>query len=667
MKNKIAFLVIALMVLIIVGFGVLYYYSFKYDQPLMPSVGEVVSVVVSDIEEVITGEAGVDNFASTEEFKAYLAEANAQFASGFFGGMGGVETRAMPEMAVDEARLGEVTGLGMGGEVEEPARVSETTVQVSGIDEPDIVKTDGKEIYYSRESNWYWYWDENAREANATKLIKALPPEEMKLDSEIDLTGDLLISEGTLVVISYEEIQAYDVTDPADPVELWKLEFEDAGYETARLYNGKIYLVTNTWVNQNNPCPFKPISVNGEAVSMDCADIYRPNTPVPADTTYDVMIIDPATGAVEDKVSFVASYGNSVIYISAENIYVTYSYPESFVDLMADFFEQDAFDLLSTAALQRIRNLKAYEISEQAKLVEFQVILEEYLASLDEDERLRIENEFQNRADDYMEEHKREVVTCGIAKIDMDDLSVDATGEVPGTPLNQFSLDEYDNHLRITVTIGSGWGWWGMMGADFESVNDLYVLDKNLNVTGSVLDMGEGERIYSTRLIADKGYMVTFRETDPFYVFDLSNPRKPQMTGELKIPGFSSYLHPIAEDRILGIGREDGSVKLSLFDVSDPEEPIEVDKYLLDEYWSDILNTHHAFLQDADHEIFFVPGGQGGYIFSYVDDRLVLERAVANIEAERAIYINDYLYIIGRDEIVVLDENTWEEIAEFEI
>jgi uncharacterized secreted protein with C-terminal beta-propeller domain len=178
--------------------------------------------------------------------------------------------------------------------------------------------------------------------------------------------------------------------------------------------------------------------------------------------------------------------------------------------------------------------------------------------------------------------------------------------------------------------------------------------------------LGLTEQIYSVRFIEDKGFIVTFRQTDPFYVLDLSNPEKPELKGQLKIPGYSSYLHPITKDKILGIGKEGSNVKISLFDVSDPEKPTEISKYNLDEYWSDILNTHHAFLLDEKHQIFFLPGGRGGYIFSYKGDKLELKRAVSDINAKRAIYINDYLYIIGDNKIVVLNELNWEKINALE-
>jgi len=191
-------------------------------------------------------------------------------------------------------------------------------------------------------------------------------------------------------------------------------------------------------------------------------------------------------------------------------------------------------------------------------------------------------------------------------------------------------------------------------------------LDQDLQIVGSVQDLGLTERVYSVRFIEDKGYVVTFRQIDPFYVLDLSDPTNPELKGELKIPGYSSYLHPITKDKILGIGMEGSNVKVSLFDVTSPEDPQEMDKYTLSEYWSDILNTHHAFLLDSKHEIFFLPGSKGGYVFSYKDDKLSLTKAVSEISAKRAIYIEDYLYIVGENKIVVLDEISWERVNDIE-
>ena len=344
--------------------------------------------------------------------------------------------------------------------------------------------------------------------------------------------------------------------------------------------------------------------------------------------------------------------------MSPNALYITYTQYKAITKIFYDFFNEKGKDLLSAETLERLKKLNDYDISLSAKFTELQVILQNYYNSLGADDRLRIENEVANRLSQYVKERARELETTGIAKIGTQELNVLSTGEVPGRPLNQFSLDEYENNLRIATTTSGG-----LFGGG-ESVNDVYVLGGDMQRLGAVTDLGKGERIYSVRFIDDKGYVVTFRQIDPFYVLDLSTPANPIVKGELKIPGYSSYLHPITKDKILGVGQEGSQVKVSLFDVGNPQNPTEVGKYLLDEFWSDILDTHHAFLLDDRHEVFFLPGSKGGYIFSYKDNVISLVKAVADISARRAIYINDYMYIVGDDKVVVLNEADWEKVNE---
>jgi inhibitor of cysteine peptidase len=136
--------------------------------------------------------------------------------------------------------------------------------------------------------------------------------------------------------------------------------------------------------------------------------------------------------------------------------------------------------------------------------------------------------------------------------------------------------------------------------------------------------------------------------------------------GELKIPGFSAYLHPLDENKILGVGREGANVKLSLFDVSDFANPREVDNYVVKEFSSEVLNNHRAFLLDARHKLFFVPAGGSGYVFSYEGDRFELKKVVGEINVQRALFINDYLYVVG-NEIVVINESDMTEVNRISI
>jgi len=614
----------------------------------------------------------IQKFSSEEEFKNYLTQAeevSGYFGIGYFAGRGGWEEAGigMPSPLLAEE----------GGVPKAPERVSETTVQVPGIDEPDVVKTDGKEIYFSPRRSWP-IWREPVivervppypYQKPKIKIVKAFPPTELALDSEIEKSGDLLLikDKKILVIFAQKEILGFDVSDPKNPKKKWEMKLDEKNQiVTSRLYKGKIYLVTKNLIDKIHPCPIKPLIVEGKEIEIKCQEIYHPVFPVPVDVTFLAMILDPLSGEIEKKISFVGSSGKSVVYMSENSLYITYTFYESIIKIFSKFLKQNGKDLFPEWVREKIEKLETYDISEQAKMLEWQIILEKYRNSLDKDERLRFDNEFQNRFSDFVKKEMRGIEKTGIAKINLEKFEIVASGEVPGFPLNQFALDEYKENLRIAVTVGERSWWWGF-GWQRESANDVYVLDKNLTIIGKIQDLGLTERIYSARFIQDKGYLVTFRQIDPFYVLDLSDPKNPQLKGQLKIPGYSSYMHPITKDKILGIGKEGWKVKISLFDVKDAENPQELDKYILDESWSDILNTHHAFLLDEKHQIFFLPGSKGGYIFSYSGDKLKLVKAVSQISARRAIYIGDFLYIISDTKITVLDENTWEKIKEFEI
>ena len=180
-------------------------------------------------------------------------------------------------------------------------------------------------------------------------------------------------------------------------------------------------------------------------------------------------------------------------------------------------------------------------------------------------------------------------------------LQCEASGRVEGTILNQFSMDEFDKHFRIVTTA------WSTQ----KRTNDLYVLDSNLKQTGKISDIAPGESVKSVRFMGKKGYVVTFLQVDPLFAIDLSNPKKPKIAGQLKIPGFSSYLHPISEKLLLGIGEENSRVKLSLFDVSDMTKPKETHNMILsaDGYWSQTTAAydHKAVMFDKVRGLLALP------------------------------------------------------------
>jgi Beta propeller domain len=176
-----------------------------------------------------------------------------------------------------------------------------------------------------------------------------------------------------------------------------------------------------------------------------------------------------------------------------------------------------------------------------------------------------------------------------------------ASGSVDGYLLNQFAMDEHEEILRVASTTTPN--WWGS-GPESESrITMLREIGDGLVRVGTIDGLGETEQIYSVRFMGDVAYVVTFRQTDPLYTVDLSDPRSPRLLGELKIPGYSAYLHPIADGRLLGIGQDatdEGMVQgsqVSLFDVSDLANPVRLDTHTLSEgTTSEVEYDHHAFL-----------------------------------------------------------------------
>ncbi len=545
--------------------------------------------------------------------------------------------------------------LGEGHALIPPTRVSETTVQVAGIDEPDIVKTDGIHIYFSPNSGFWTYAvqiESFLPPSPKVWVIRAFPPSELSLRANITKSGEMLLIDNILVIFSADEICGYDISNPESPEEVWTIQLTET-LVSARLYEGHIYFVIRSYVDPTISIPLVPMRVKGKDFVVEATDIYHPVDPVPVDAVYTAAVLDPKQGKIGKSLSFVGFSGTSVVYMSKEALYITYTYYPSPVRAYYDFIKERCGDLISAEDMARIDKIMGYDISDRSKLLELQTILSPRMG------------EIQERAKDYFAERKRELELTGIVKIGLEEFEIKAHGEVPGAPLNQFSLDEREGHLRIATTIEPPLWMFGL--GSTESVNDVYVLDGSLEIVGSVRDLGKTERIYSVRFIGAKGYVVTFRETDPFYVLDLSDPKEPKLSGELKIPGYSSYLHPISEDLIIGIGKEEDKVKISLFDVSSPSQPLEVDKYLLDEPWSDVLQTHHAFLLDREHEAFFLPAGQRGYVFSYAGNeiKVVMKADVAG--ARRAVYIEDFLYVLSAEGVTVFDEKTWEKVNEIEI
>lgn len=190
-----------------------------------------------------------------------------------------------------------------------------------------------------------------------------------------------------------------------------------------------------------------------------------------------------------------------------------------------------------------------------------------------------------------------------------------SSGQVPGFVLNQYALSEYDGHLRVATTLEPLW-FPGAATAETQSSSTVSVLaeqDGKLTTVGHVDGLGKGERIYAVRFVAGAGYVVTFRQIDPLYVVDLSTPTAPRVRGELKLTGYSAYLHPLGDDLLLGVGQEAttegrrAGSQVSLFDVSDPTAPKRLAARFLGQGSSTAEFDPHAFLYWAPTELAVLP------------------------------------------------------------
>lgn len=281
-------------------------------------------------------------------------------------------------------------------------------------------------------------------------------------------------------------------------------------------------------------------------------------------------------------------------------------------------------------------------------------------------------------------------VDTQVFKWQVDGTALDFMGttEVKGTVLNQYSMDEHDGNFRIVTTEGNTWD------EKMSSRNHLFILDKNLQQLGAITDLAPGEKVYSARFMGDKAYIVTFKEVDPLFVIDVANPTQPAVLGELKIPGFSNYLHPLDETHLIGIGYDTEqrydpyskrnftvttNMKMSLFDVSDFRNPKEQStvkiggkgshsevQYNSKALFRNSMYNYYGFpvvLYEAGKGDEVVYKGQGAQIYEITaESGIVLKgNLISKKENEpyedweqlvqRVVYVNDALYTVARNEV----------------
>jgi len=473
---------------------------------------------------------------------------------------------------------------------------SATNVQVDGVDEADIVKTDGKYLY----------------QVNNSRIVMAevYPSNNMKIKKIIGLEEEnvypieLYLDEKYLVVIgssnsstqvnssksksfmppkynsyysnSTVKMLIYDTADKDNVKKVREIELEGS-YLSSRKIDSKLYLISNKYLNyydiqentETNDVPsYRDTAIKEGFISVDYEKIgyfpgcVEPNYMIAAGINLD----KPSEGV---NVSTYLGSGEN-IYASAQNLYAAVTK-----------YNRTANDVPDPIIYDSANNKKAeVKVSDRETTI--------YRFALN------------NGKLDYT-----------------------GKGQVPGSILNQFSMDENNGFLRIATTKGEIW-----RDDENKSKNNLYVLNSDLDICGSLEDIAPGEKIYSTRFMGNRAYMVTFKKVDPLFVIDLKDAKNPKILGALKIPGYSDYLHPYDENHIIGFGKDtielsnEGSsgkgdntrayyqgMKIALFDVTDVNNPKEKFKEIIGDRGTDseLLRDHKALLFSKEKELLAFP------------------------------------------------------------
>jgi uncharacterized secreted protein with C-terminal beta-propeller domain len=413
---------------------------------------------------------------------------------------------------------------------------------------------------------------------------------------------------------------------------------------------------------------------------------------------------------VVDAKSLMLGYSNTLM-VSEDNIYIAYQKQNYWCwgwrctardNDNRDRFVNVVVPLLQGDLKTQVQAIIDKGLTQEEEWNQISTVFNQFYTTLNSDGNLQssYDKMFANIEDALNEYDAKKAVDQSktvIQKLSIKDGKIDyvSKGEVEGRLLNQFSLDEYNKNLRVATTTEM---WLNKVGR--VQYNNVFVLDEGMNIIGQLKNLAENESIFSTRFMGDKLYMVTFRQMDPFFVIDLATPESPKVLGYLKIPGYSSYLHPINANLIIGVGKETDinqyggtvakGVKISLFDVSDFNNPKEVDKYEIGIEGTDspILYDHRAFLYSNTKNILVIPvtevvekipSGQynyrmslwnGAYVFKVADSGFTLMGKVKHSSSDtqyynwyntasvmRSLYIDNSLYTISSQYVKVNDLN----------
>ena len=543
--------------------------------------------------EEVTASGEFKQADSEEELYKTLQELEKQTGSYARGGdimllEESAEIATMDAGAADTAANQKVTG---------EADYSQTNVREAGVDEGDVVKTDGSYLYILKSSGSVRIVD--IRETKMKEVAEIQPEKLNESIEDLYLDGDrlMLVTTGyessmeeaesdmyTVNRYQYTALTVYDITEREHPEMTGRIT-QEGDYLQSRKNGNYVYLLTQYSPSLGDSFEDSSVMPLVNEQKLAISDVYLPDQTSQPDylVASGINIQDP-----ENVISSKAIVsGAADFYMSSDNLFIC---------------NNNWNDGKSSTEILRF----ACEDGE---------------------------------------------ITAG------------AMCELPGFLNDTFSLDEYQGYLRVLLTEDS----------NGES-NSLYILDADMQVTGAIRDLADGETIRSARFMGTMAYFVTFRQTDPLFCADLSDPDNPQILSELKLTGFSSYLHPYGDHLLLGVGyeaeEETGSqtgVKLSMFDISDPSQVEELDKYVIKgaSYLPSDYN-YKAILADGEKNLIgFVCDGEY-LVFSYDEEKgfqNLLTYTMSDWEywdgdtSCRGVYAGDEFYIIDQDEVLCFDMN----------
>jgi uncharacterized secreted protein with C-terminal beta-propeller domain len=579
-------------------------------------------------------------------------------------------------MPVAAGVWGTVSGMNTASLLKEgSADYSTTNVQVAGVDEADVVKTDGTYIYLVS--------------GNRVVIARAYPAGEAAVVGSVDFTkttpkeifidGDRMLVFGTsyggIVPLTADDGAAkvaimpwygtsttvadlYDIADRTNPKKLKSFEVE-GDYLTSRLIGDFAYFVVNSYPRMY------PYETN-----TDANDII----PLVRESNGTVAPIAPPT-----DIGYIPGIGAS-----------------SFTTVASISMKDEGRDITTQTIAGSGQSV--YASRDSLYVAEYTSI--PYYPVLNGD--------------------VGPTENTTVLKFDLKDgkIASAGTGHVKGHILNQFSMDEHNGFFRIATTAGQVWD------TTSPAKNNVYILDSHMKQVGALEDLAPGEKIYSCRFMGDRCYLVTFKKVDPLFVIDLSDPSLPKVLGKLKIPGYSDYLHPIDATHLIGIGKdaEDADqsetssrgldfawyqgVKMAIFDVSDVENPKEMFKVVIGDRGTDspVLTDHRAFLFDREKGLLVLPITlaeikgqrtsptqygefvfQGAYVYDVnLNDGFTLRGRVTQYEDNdafmksgyyfngdrsitRSLYIDNVLYTVSNTRLQLNDLSTLDRIKALDL